>query len=353
MNTSKAALIFSLAVLCAAPGASAQSLKEKLKKATEKVEQQVDQAGQKVKQKVGQQTGQQIKGKTGLDVSKKSSAKSGGNSDRNSELEKRVDAMVGADNNKNLEDQTPTVRLPETHTALFAPLGYPVEADYGVKKVKPSKPPKDADDQVEWSEKLPYVRDLDNQSLVDEYLLLKSLFDDGYIAKLTPASWRFNHLVSDELWARVNALNGMVSKYNEIKGEYKLGDDTYNWVINGLHAGLVEILSSDPYKTVLRSSLEPIFNLKDAISEDTRKKLTAAMQQPFRRTGRSGIRNLIRKLSPHPTAVRPEQWCWKANPEPQWTSEASPMCCTTAGTAAPDMHSSPRSSRSRWPARMS
>ncbi len=283
MNT-RAALVVSLAVLCVAPCASAQSLKDKLKKAAEKaaekveqtvdrkvekeVDDQVDQAARKVKQKVGQQ----IKEKTGLDVTKKLPAKkSAGNSDRDSELERRADAMLGPDGNRNAEDEAPTVRLPETHTALFAPLGYPIEAEYGVKKVKPSTPPKNADDQVKWSEKLPHVNTLDNQSLVDEYVLLNGLFEDGYIVTLTPAHWRYEELVKAELWGRVNALNGMVSKYNEIKDEYKMGDDTYNWVINGLHNDLVDILSGTYYKTVLRSSLKPIFTLDGFISDDTKK----------------------------------------------------------------------------------
>lgn len=103
-------LILSLVVLSGAPCASAQSFKERLKNAAKKIE-------QKVKQEV---------------APKKLPEKSGNTSSLDSELQKRHDAMVGPDNNKNAEDEAPTVRLPETHTALFAPLGYPVEATYGI-----------------------------------------------------------------------------------------------------------------------------------------------------------------------------------------------------------------------------
>lgn len=93
-------LILSLVVLSGAPCASAQSFKERLKNAAKKIE-------QKVKQEV---------------APKKLPEKSGNTSSLDSELQKRHDAMVGPDNNKNAEDEAPTVRLPETHTALFDPI---------------------------------------------------------------------------------------------------------------------------------------------------------------------------------------------------------------------------------------
>lgn len=181
-------LILSLVVLSGAPCASAQSFKERLKNAAKKIE-------QKVKQEV---------------APKKLPEKSGNTSSLDSELQKRHDAMVGPDNNKNAEDEAPTVRLPETHTALFAPLGYPVEATYGIKSVKPVMPPREASDQVNWSEKQPNVYELDNQSLVAEFLMLDDCFADGYIKTLTPAHWRYDEIVKGELWARVGALNKMV-----------------------------------------------------------------------------------------------------------------------------------------------
>ena len=177
--------------------------------------------------------------------------------------------MVGPDNNKNAEDEAPTVRLPETHTALFAPLGYPVEATYGIKSVKPVMPPREASDQVNWSEKQPNVYELDNQSLVAEFLMLDDCFADGYIKTLTPAHWRYDEIVKGELWARVGALNKMVEQYNEAKEEY--GADTYQWVINGIHNKIASVLDSREYKTLIRSSLTPLFTLKDKwISDETK-----------------------------------------------------------------------------------
>lgn len=80
-------LILSLVVLSGAPCASAQSFKERLKNAAKKIE-------QKVKQEV---------------APKKLPEKSGNTSSLDSELQKRHDAMVGPDNNKNAEDEAPTV----------------------------------------------------------------------------------------------------------------------------------------------------------------------------------------------------------------------------------------------------
>lgn len=240
-------LILSLVVLSGAPCASAQSFKERLKNAAKKIE-------QKVKQEV---------------APKKLPEKSGNTSSLDSELQKRHDAMVGPDNNKNAEDEAPTVRLPETHTALFAPLGYPVEATYGIKSVKPVMPPREASDQVNWSEKQPNVYELDNQSLVAEFLMLDDCFADGYIKTLTPAHWRYDEIVKGELWARVGALNKMVEQYNEAKEEY--GADTYQWVINGIHNKIASVLDSREYKTLICSSLTPLFSLKDKwISDETK-----------------------------------------------------------------------------------
>ncbi len=125
--------------------------------------------------------------------------------------------MLDPDSNKNAEDESPTVRLPETHTALLAPIGYPVEATCGVKSAKPSMPPRDADDQVAWSEKQPATRTLDNRSLVDEYVQLVGLEEDGYIAPLSPAGWRYHEMVSPALSGRANALNKMVEQLHLVR----------------------------------------------------------------------------------------------------------------------------------------
>ena len=244
-------VILCLAIFCGTPNMSAQSFLNKVKKAAkERVEREVK------KVVPGNSSS---KTSTGSKQSAKSRA-----------LERQADAMVGKGNNKNTEDQAPTVRLPKTHTALFAPLGYDIEAKYGVKKAKPVAPPKDADAQVPWSDKLPDVQELDNQSLVDEFLLLNDCVNKGIIKNLTPADWRFRHLVMDELRARCDALDKMVEKYNETVDEYK-DDDAYNWIINGLHRDIAAVLDSRAYKTLIRSSITPLFSVKDhCVNEKTK-----------------------------------------------------------------------------------
>ncbi len=267
MNIARTTLILSLAILVGAPYASSQSFGELLKKAAEA-------AGQKAKEQIIQEAGeavqQQLQGKKSGTSSKKKSSSTRASSARDQEIERQANALLGPDGNRNIEDEEPTVRLPETHTALFAPIGYPVEPEYGTKRVKPSMPPAKAEDQVSWSEKQPATNTLDNQSLVDEYILLHDLVEDGYIAPLTPAAWRYDEHVLSELGARANELNGMVSKIREITYEYTV-TDTYNWVINGLHRDLADILNGNYYKTVIRSSLEPIFALDGFINEETKK----------------------------------------------------------------------------------
>lgn len=235
-------LFLSLALIIGAPHSSAQSLKDKLKKAAEQV-------GQQVKQSI---------------------SSTGKNSSRDSELQKRTDAMVGKGNNRNAEDEAPTVRLPKSHTALFAPLGYPVEATYGIKSVKPVMPPKDADSQTGWSEKLPDVYEMDNKSLADEYDMLDKCVADGYVVPLTPAYWRYSGLVKGEILARTEALNEMVRQYDEAMDEYGM-DDTYNWVINSIHDKLANVLDGRAYKTMLRSSIAPFFTMKGKFIEDRTK----------------------------------------------------------------------------------
>ena len=99
--------------------------------------------------------------------------------------------------------------------------------------------------------------------------MLDDCFADGYIKTLTPAHWRYDEIVKGELWARVGALNKMVEQYNEAKEEY--GADTYQWVINGIHNKIASVLDSREYKTLIRSSLTPLFTLKDKwISDETK-----------------------------------------------------------------------------------
>ena len=251
MNT-RTILLLSLAALATGPALSAQSLRENLKKAAEKVGKQIEQEVTK-----------------NLPVKKGTTTKrASGTSSRDAELEKQYEAMLGPGVG-NAEDEPPTAKLPKQHTALFAPLGYPIEASYGLKKAKPQLPPKQAEKQVDWTEKLPYIYELDNQSLVDEFLLLDQCVEDGYIHNLTPAMARYDN-VKGEFFARADALNGMVEQYNEAMDEYN--SETYQWVINGIHRKLADILDSREYKTVVRTSLTPLFLLKgNFVNEKTKK----------------------------------------------------------------------------------
>ena len=61
----------------------------------------------------------------------------------------------------------------------------------------------------------------------------------------------------------------MVEQYNEAKEEY--GADTYQWVINGIHNKIVSVLDFREYIILIRSSLTPLFTLKDKwISDETK-----------------------------------------------------------------------------------
>ena len=124
-------LILCTALLVSMPSADAQSLKEGLKSIGDKIGKQIVKTAQSVKK---QTTGSKT-------------------SDRDKALQKQYDAMMG--NVSEMEDEAPTVKLPNEHTALFAPLGYPVEAAYGTLTVKPSMPPQSPDAQVNWSGKQP------------------------------------------------------------------------------------------------------------------------------------------------------------------------------------------------------
>ena len=190
-------------------------------------------------------------------------------SQRNKQIEQQMDAMVHPGASKeSMEDEAPTVRLPKQHTALFAPLGYPIEEHFGVLSVKPVVPPKKAADQVDWVDNMPYVLDLDNQSLVEELRVYETAEEKGINMNLSPAYHRANS-VKDVLWSRCDALNKFVELYNEVLEEYVM-DDTPNWVINGTHRRMADILEGDAYKTVIRSSLMPLFVLDGYISDDTK-----------------------------------------------------------------------------------
>jgi hypothetical protein len=220
-------LILSLAVLMGTPNTSAQSFKEKFKKVTEKV-------GQQVKQEV-----------------KNSGKKSDNTSNRNKETPKRQ-------GNQHAKDKTSTVNLPETHTAFFAPLGEPVDAKYGIKSMKPVRPPKEETKQPDWNDARTHVYELDNQSLADEFQMLDDCINSGYIDATGPASFRY-HNVKDELVNRADALNKMVNLYNEAKDEY---DSDEQGFIDLNNNRLAAHLKGRLYQTVIRSSIAPFFTLK-------------------------------------------------------------------------------------------
>ncbi len=192
-------------------------------------------------------------------------------SSQDKQLEKQMDAMIHPGASKEVqEDEAPTVRLPKQHTALFAPLGYPIEEHFGTLSVKqPVFPPKKAAAQVDWVDKQPSVLDMDNQSLVDEYLMLDKAESKGVDMTLSPA-WHRYHALRDVLIDRCETLNGLVKWYNEALGEYAMGDDTYNWVINGDHRRMVDLIGGDTYKALIRSSLVPLFTQTSWIDDDTR-----------------------------------------------------------------------------------
>lgn len=251
-------LIICTAFLVSMPCADAQSFKDGLKSIGDKIGKQIVKTTQSVK---NQTTGS--KPTTSKPTTQKSAASK--TSDRDKALQKQYDAMMG--NVPEMEDEKPTVKLPDEHTALFAPLGYPVEAAYGTLTVKPSMPPQSPDAQVNWSEKQPNIFNLNNKSLVDEFLLLDDCFENGYFKTLTPAHARYEN-VEGELYARANELNKLVELMAEARDEY--GSESPQWVINGLHDKIASILEGDKYKTLIKSSISPFFTVKGLINDETK-----------------------------------------------------------------------------------
>lgn len=247
-----------MAFLVSMPCADAQSFKDGLKSIGDKIGKQIVKTTQSVK---NQTTGS--KPTTSKPTTQKSAASK--TSDRDKALQKQYDAMMG--NVPEMEDEKPTVKLPDEHTALFAPLGYPVEAAYGTLTVKPSMPPQSPDAQVNWSGKQPNIFNLNNKSLVDEFLLLDDCFKNGYFKTLTPAHARYEN-VKGELYARANELNKLVELMAEARSEY--GSESPQWVINGLHDKIASILEGDKYKTLIKSSISPFFTVKGLINDETK-----------------------------------------------------------------------------------
>ena len=155
------ALVFVAGLLAVSPVADAQSFGNLFREAAQKATQH---AVQKVVEKAADKNSDNKQNKQ--DKQKQSK--------RDKQLEQQMDAMLHPGASKEVqEDEAPTIRLPKQHTALFAPLGYPIEDHFGTLSVKqPVFPPKEAADQVDWVDKQPYVLDMDNQSLVDEFWML-------------------------------------------------------------------------------------------------------------------------------------------------------------------------------------
>ena len=248
-------LILCTAFLVSMPSADAQSFKDGLKSLGDKIGKQI------VKTTSSKPTSS--KPTSSKPTTQKPAASK--TSDRDKALQKQYDAMMG--NAPEMEDDAPTVKLPNEHTALFAPLGYPVEAAYGTLTVKPSMPPQSPDAQVNWSEKQPYVFNLNNKSLVDEYLLLDDCFKNGYFKTFTPAHARYEN-VGGELYERAKALNKLVELMAEARSEY--GGESPQWVINGLHDKIASILEGEEYKTLIKSSISPFFTVKGLINDVTK-----------------------------------------------------------------------------------
>lgn len=251
-------IIFGLAVLLGMPSVSAQSFKEKLKNATEKV-------GKQVKQEVSK---------------KKSPKKSPKKSKNTSDLEKRRKAIVGKE--QKIEVGT-TAKLPDTHTALFAPLSPKkgtVDAKWGTKSVKATKPPKDETKQPDWNDAQISAYELDNKSLVEAFVLMDKCFESGYFSNNSPASFRWRAL-QRELDDRLEALERMVEEYDEARYEYENAEDNL-WVIDHHHQNLSGIFRSRAYHALVRSSIAPFFTTQ---YKDLAARTTDAVRKYFNNHG--------------------------------------------------------------------
>ena len=252
--------------------AHAQGFLNKIKKVTKQVEQKVDNVLDR----------KPSKGKM--------PKKSNGSKNR---IDRQVDAMVGASNNRNAEDQAPTVRIPKNHTALLAPLGYDIGPEYGVKTVTPQQPPAKADKQVAWRDKMPDPRLLTNASLVEMFEMLRDASDYADMS-FTPAG-QYRELVDETIRARIDVLENMRENIEEVEDKYDI-PDTYNWSINMSHRLVVRDISSDAYKALVRSSVEPLFTLEKKFDD------YAEMTSYFEKHG--GIKNThkmtLTKWDPEP-----------------------------------------------------
>ena len=227
-------LTLCLALLVGTPSVSAQSFLKKVKSATEKVvknaKETVTQATKDEVGKAARQTTGKVAEKAPVSTPIASSAASV--------------ALFGKD-----------------HTALFAPVDTAEKSTYGTKSVPtPAKPPKEDAKQPDWNDARAYVYEMDNQSLVDEYVMLLDCFESGYLPSMNcPASFRLG-AVRDELLARHKMLERLVEYYNEAIESY--GDEDNGWVADeSVNFIIRNVLSCGEYKRMIRSSLAPLWTL--------------------------------------------------------------------------------------------
>lgn len=227
MKTSAILIGLSLLILSGTPDASAQSFKERLKNAVKKVEQKV------VPQKLPQ----------------------------------HHDTTAGA-NDKNVNNRTSAVLFGENHTALFAPVGEPVDAKWGIKSVGTVKPPKEEAKQPDWNDARPSLLELDNKSLVEEYLVLYDCMESNYVSHSGPIACRYFETLR-ELDQRTEVLNKMVEHYNEANSFNINDDEDKYWADQEINWIIRNVLNVGAYKRLIRSSLAPLFTLKGSFIEDS------------------------------------------------------------------------------------
>ena len=225
-------IVLGLAALFWTPDASAQFLKNALKKAATKVGQQVK---QEVTQKVGGKT------ETTQPATKKATKK-------------------GSTARQTASNAT-SACWPANHTALFAPIGPAIDPKCGTKTVKATKPPKEDAKQPDWNDARVYADELDNQSLVEEYVLLNECMESKYIRPTSPAAVRLNSVL-DELAARMEILNKIVEAYNEAEDHAKDGEDGFADLQRKRMAGF---LQKRAYHTLVRSSIAPFFTFQSTL----------------------------------------------------------------------------------------
>lgn len=226
------ALVLGMALSLSAPSASAQSLKDRFKKAAQKV-------GKQAKETVVQtvvpkevKTATKTTSKAGKKTTASKSTKSGGS----------------------------TVNIPLNHNALFAPLGTPVDAKKGRTSASVTKPPKEESKQPAWNDARPSVDELDNKSLVAEFVLLEDCVVSRYVSPSGPIAVRFG-IVGAELRARVRALDAFAEACEDLLDTYA-DDDVDQSFIDSANRTFASCLKRDSYHRVVRSSIAPIIEMK-------------------------------------------------------------------------------------------